>query len=279
MMLQMRDRQLDLSQPRVMGVLNVTPDSFSDGGRYLGADAALAHARALVAQGAAIIDVGGESTRPGAAAVSSAEELRRVLPAIEAIAATLDVAISIDTSKPAVMSAACRAGAHMINDVTALRTRGALQVAGDSGAALCLMHMQGRPRSMQKAPAYADVVAEVHAFLGERALACAEAGIVRERLVVDPGIGFGKTLAHNLALLGALDRFEALGVPVMVGVSRKSMFGKLLGAQVDQRLPASLAAAALAVWQGAAIVRAHDVAETVHALRVAQAIKAARGTI
>jgi dihydropteroate synthase len=276
MILHLRGRTLDLAGPRVMGVLNVTPDSFSDGGRHASFEAALRHARAMVEAGAAIVDVGGESTRPGAAPVGQDEELGRVVPIIEAIARELDVAISVDTTKAAVMTAACAAGAHLINDVAALRADGALQAAATSGAAVCLMHMQGEPRTMQHAPHYDDVVGDVRSFLAQRLHACERAGIARERLAVDPGFGFGKTLAHNLALLAGLDAFTQLGVPVLVGLSRKSMFQTLLDAGVDDRLPASLAAATLAVWQGAAIVRAHDVRETVHPVRVAHAARVAR---
>jgi len=274
--LQLPHRRLALDSPLVMGVLNVTPDSFSDGGRHLSLELALAHARSMEQDGARIIDVGGESTRPGAQPVSEAEELDRIVPVIEAIRRELDVVVSIDTMKPAVMSAACRAGAEIINDVNGLRAEGAIHAALASGAAVGLMHMQGEPRSMQAAPHYEDVVAEVAGFLEQRAGACRAAGIDAARLLLDPGFGFGKSLDHNLALLGALDRITALGYPVLIGVSRKSMFGQLLGAAVDQRLHGSLAAAALAVWQGAIIVRAHDVRATVEALAVAAAIRQAR---
>jgi dihydropteroate synthase len=276
MKLHLRGRTLDLAQPRVMGVLNLTADSFSDGGLYLARDAALQRARAMVEEGASIIDVGGESTRPGAEPVAESLELERVLPVIEDIARELDVAISIDTSKPAVMTAACAAGAHLVNDVFALRAPGALEAAAKSRAGVVLMHMQGEPRTMQEHPQYADVVGEVRAFLASRVAACVEAGITYSRIVVDPGFGFGKTLEHNLALLGALGSLRAVGGALLVGLSRKSMFKTLLDAGVDQRLPASLAAATLAVWQGAAIVRAHDVRATVDAVRVAHAVMAAR---
>lgn len=259
-----------------MGVLNVTPDSFSDGGRFADPAAALARARAMVAEGAAIVDVGGESTRPGAQPVPEQQELDRVLPVIERIARELDCAISADTSKPAVMRAACAAGAELINDVLALRTPGALEAARDTGAAVCLMHMQGEPRTMQQAPVYADVVEEVRAFLRDRAAACVAAGVPRERIVVDPGFGFGKTLNHNLALLAGIDVIADLGLPVLVGVSRKSMFGTLLDRAADQRVAGGLAAAALAVWQGARIVRTHDVRATMDALKVTAAVEAAR---
>ena len=275
-LLRLKSRVLDLSTPIVMGVLNVTPDSFSDGGRHATVAAALARAREMAGEGASIIDVGGESTRPGAPAVAESEELQRVLPVIERIRRELDCAISIDTMKPAVMRAACAAGAELINDVMALRAPGALEAARDSGAAVCLMHMQGEPRTMQRSPVYADVVEEVSAFLRDRAAACLAVGIGRDRIVLDPGFGFGKTLDHNLELLGGIDVLAELGLPVLVGVSRKSMFGTLTGQPVESRLSGSLAAAALAVWQGAHIVRTHDVRATIDALKVTAAVRAAR---
>lgn len=258
-----------------MGILNLTPDSFSDGGRWLKTDAALRHAEAMLVAGAAIIDVGGESTRPGAAAVSEQEELNRVVPIIEQLSARLDAVISVDTMKPAVMHAAITVGATMVNDVNALREPGAIAAVAASKAAVCLMHMQGVPRTMQSAPQYGNVVDEVRSSLAARITACVEAGIALDRITVDPGIGFGKTLAHNLALLANLKAFAPLGVPLLVGVSRKSFFGQLLNLKVDERLLPSAVAAALAVREGAAIVRAHDVAETVLAMRTAQAIRAA----
>lgn len=276
MRLQLRTRELDLSAPVVMGVLNVTPDSFSDGGLHLSPETAMERARQMVSEGAAILDIGGESTRPGAEPVAEQVELDRTIPVIERIRREIDVAISIDTMKPAVMRAACAAGAEMINDVLALRAPGALAAAAESGAAVCLMHMQGEPRSMQQAPAYGDVVAEVLEFLAERCRACDQAGIARERVVVDPGVGFGKTLEHNLLLLSRLDGFAGLDRPLLLGVSRKSLFQKLLGLPVDQRLHGGLAVAALAVWQAAAIVRAHEVRPTVEAIRVAHAIRQRR---
>lgn len=279
MRLQLRDSILDLREPVVMGVLNVTPDSFSDGGRFNVVSAALARAHEMIGEGAGIIDVGGESTRPGAPAVGEQEELDRVLPVIEAIRRESDVPLSIDTMKPAVMRAACVAGAGLINDVNALRAPGALLAAKESGAAVCLMHMQGEPHTMQQQPRYEDVVGEVAAFLERQVNACVAAGIPRERIVLDPGIGFGKTLEHNLSLLGQLSRIGASGLPVLIGVSRKSMFEKLLGRAVGERLPAALATAALAVWQGAAIVRAHDVRATADAIRVASAIRQAGESI
>ncbi len=273
MQLDCAGKLLDLTRPQVMGVLNVTPDSFSDGGRFIAPAAAVAQAQAMCDAGAALIDIGGESTRPGAQPVSEADELARVIPVVEALAPRLPVPISVDTSKPAVMAAAVAAGAGMINDVAALTAPGALQVARDSGVPVCLMHMQGEPRSMQRAPRYGDVVAEVHDYLTQRVSACEAAGIARERLLVDPGFGFGKQLAHNLALLARLDRFHALGLPLLVGLSRKRMFGDLLGLAVDERLVPSVVAAVLAVQRGARIVRAHDVAETVSALKLVTAVR------
>ncbi len=263
-------RRLVLDRPRVMGILNVTPDSFSDGGRYLDLGAAVERAWRMVEEGADIIDVGGESTRPGAAPVPMEEEMIRVVPVIEAIAAKLPVPVSVDTSKPEVMGAAVVAGAGLVNDVRALRAPGALEMVAAFGVPVCLMHMRGEPRTMQRAPAYGDVVAEVRAFLLERVAACEAAGIPRERILIDPGFGFGKTLEHNLALMRRLDAFVETGLPVLVGVSRKSMIGALLGgAPVERRLHGSVAAAVVAACKGAAIVRVHDVAPTVEALRVA----------
>ena len=265
-------RTLDLSQPRVMGILNVTPDSFSDGGRFLAREAALDQARAMAAAGAAIIDVGGESTRPGAEPVSEAEELERVIPVIEALRREIELPISVDTSKPAVMREAVRAGAGLINDVNALRAPGALEAAAAAGVPVCLMHMQGEPRTMQRDPHYQDVVAEVRDFLADRIAACEAAGIPAKRLLVDPGFGFGKTLEHNLTLLRRLHELTSLGRPLLVGLSRKSMLGALTGRPVEARQAASLAAAVLAAERGAAIIRVHDVAETVDALAVTRAV-------
>lgn len=267
---------LDLRQPAVMGVLNVTPDSFSDGGRYAAPDAALRRADAMVAEGAAIIDVGGESTRPGAPPVSVQEELDRVLPVVERLAQELPIPISVDTSKPEVMREAARAGASLINDVWALRQPGALEAAAASGLPVCLMHMLGEPATMQQEPHYVAVVTEVRAFLAERVQACMAAGIPRERILVDPGFGFGKTLEHNLSLLRYLDSFTDMAAGVLAGVSRKSMIGLLLNAPVGERLAGSLAAAVIAAWQGAHVIRAHDVRETVQALRVCAAVRAMR---
>ena len=258
-----------------MGVLNRTPDSFSDGGTYVDFDTALDHARAMLAEGADILDVGGESTRPGAAPVSLAEELSRVLPLVERLTGELGARVSVDTSKPEVMRAAVEAGAVMINDVYALRQPGALQAAAETGVAVCLMHMQGEPRSMQKDPHYRDVVAEVQEFLLERAEACVGAGIPQGRIALDPGFGFGKTLEHNLTLLRELPALVRHGYPVVVGLSRKSMLGTLLGGRpVEQRLHASIAAALLAAQNGACILRVHDVRATVDALKVSSAVRA-----
>lgn len=257
----------------VMGILNVTPDSFSDGGRFVSAPAALRQARRMYAEGAAIIDVGGESTRPGAALVSVTRELDRVLPVIEAIRAELPVLISIDTSKPEVMRAAIAAGADMVNDIRALRAEGAIHVVREASVSACLMHMQGEPKTMQVAPTYGDVVREVRDFLVERVEVCEAQGIARDRLVIDPGFGFGKTLEHNLCLLSELGQLVALGLPVLVGVSRKSMIGALLGKSVGERLYGSLALAVWAGLNGAAILRVHDVGPTVEALKVVAAVR------
>ena len=262
---------IDVSSPRVMGIVNVTADSFFDGGR-LDAQAAIGHALQLAADGAAIVDVGGESTRPGATPVAESVELQRVIPIVDALARE-GVCVSVDTMKPAVMRAALDAGAAMINDVRALQAPGALDVAAAGDAAVCLMHMQGEPRTMQQAPAYRDVVAEVRGFLARRAQACLDAGIAAERIVVDPGLGFGKTLAHNLDLLRHLGEFAALGFPVLVGLSRKSTIGALTGRELDDRLAGSVAAAIVAASRGARLLRVHDVRATVDALAVWQAIE------
>lgn len=266
---------LDLSRPQVMGVLNVTPDSFSDGGDFFSPEKALAHALEMESAGAAIIDIGGESTRPGAVEVPLQEELDRVIPVIERLQPQLGVPMSIDTQKPEVMRAAVAAGAGLINDVNALRMPGALEAAAECGVPVCLMHMQGDPRTMQSAPEYDNVVDEVHGFLTERTAACRDAGIPGERILLDPGFGFGKTVAQNLALLAGLATLTGTGYPVLVGLSRKSMIGKLLGVDVKERLPASLALAVLAVERGASLVRAHDVAETWQALQMCIALQEA----
>ena len=268
-------RFLDLSRPQVMGILNVTPDSFSDGGRYGQRDAALRHAEAMLKAGATLIDVGGESTRPGARAVSPVEELERVAPVVEAIAHELDVIISVDTSTPAVIRETARLGAGLINDVRSLQRDGALDAAADSGLPVCLMHMRGEPTTMQQNPHYPDVVAEVREFLLERLAACSAAGIGAERVILDPGFGFAKTLEHNLSLFKHLHALHALGRPLLVGVSRKRMSGKALGHEVGERLYGSLALAALALSKGAHILRVHDVAQTVDVVRMIAAVEAA----
>lgn len=269
-------RSLDLSRPCVMGVLNVTPDSFSDGGDFFSPEDALHRAERMVEEGADILDIGGESTRPGAVPVSAQDEIDRVVPVIEALRSRISLPISIDTSKPEVMRAAVSAGAGMINDVRALRSPGALDAAVETGVPVCLMHMQGEPGNMQAAPEYGDVVTEVRDFLHRRVGDCISAGMAPGHLLLDPGFGFGKTLAHNLALLAGLEELCGLGQPVLVGLSRKSMIGALTGRPVDERLSGSLAAAVLAVERGARLVRVHDVAATVDALRVAWALCAER---
>ena len=268
-------RILRLDRPQVMGIVNVTPDSFSDGGAHDTTDAAVAHALRLVEEGADVLDIGGESTRPGAAEVEVEEELRRVVPVIERLAAQVAVPISIDTSKPEVMRAAVQAGAGMINDVYGLRREGALDAAAALGVPVVLMHMQGEPRSMQAAPQYDDVVGEVHRFLAERIFAAEMAGIPKQRIVVDPGFGFGKDTAHNLQLLAQFERFAELGVPVLAGLSRKRSIGELTGRDVPaDRVAGSVAAHLIAAQRGAAIVRVHDVAATVDALKVWNAVAA-----
>jgi len=265
-------RSLDLSRPAVMGVLNVTPDSFSDGGTHLRLEQAVARARRIEAEGAAVLDVGGESTRPGAGAVSVAGELERVIPVIEACRRELSIPLSIDTSKPEVMRAAVAAGAGMINDVRALREPGALAAAAECAVPVVLMHMQGEPRTMQDSPRYDDVTREVCRFLEERVSACTAAGIAAARVLLDPGFGFGKALAHNLELFRRLEEVVALGPPVVVGVSRKSMVGHLTGKPVAERAAGSVGAAVLAACKGAALLRVHDVDATVDALAVCGAI-------
>jgi dihydropteroate synthase len=274
--MQFKQRQLDLSHPRVMGILNVTPDSFSDGGRFTHVDAAVRQARLMVEEGASIIDVGGESTRPGAQPVDEQQELERVIPVVERIASELDVIISIDTSKSKVMREAVTAGAHMINDVLALRETNALETTALLKVPVCLMHMQGEPRTMQTHPVYQDVVADVRSFLQERVQACVAAGIGHDQLILDPGFGFGKNLQHNLTLFKHLPDFVQLGYPVLVGVSRKSMLGSILDLPVEQRLYGSLGLAALAVWLGASIIRAHDVGATVQAIKAVQTVQSVR---
>jgi dihydropteroate synthase len=268
-------RPLSLDRPRVVGILNVTPDSFSDGGSHVSVEDAVAHGLRLVEEGADMLDIGGESTRPGADDVSVEEEIRRVVPVIEQLAARTIVPLAIDTSKPEVMRAAVAAGAGMVNDVYALRRDGAMDAVAELGVPVCLMHMQGEPRSMQAEPHYDDVVGEVHRFLTDRLFACELSGIDRRKVMVDPGFGFGKTLEHNLALLRALERFANLGSGVYVGLSRKSMIGAMTGRQLPaERAAGSAAAALIAVQRGARMVRVHDVAATVDALAVWHAVQA-----
>jgi dihydropteroate synthase len=279
------DRIIDLSTPRVMGILNVTPDSFSDGGQFhagsesgvfrIALDKTLAHAEAMLVSGASIIDVGGESTRPGAQAIGEQEEADRVLPVIEAIVRRLDVAVSVDTSTPSVMRAAIGLGAGLVNDVRALGRAGALDALVHQDAAICLMHMRGQPETMQNDADYGDVVEEVMVFLRARIDACLERGIARERLILDPGFGFGKTAAHNYQLLRELNRFQSLGLPILIGVSRKSMLGAATGRAVDLRLAAGIAATMVALLNGATIVRTHDVAQTIDAINIHRAIAGA----
>ncbi len=277
MHLRCADKLLDLSRPVVMGVLNVTPDSFSDGGRFFARDAAFDHAMRMVEEGAGIIDIGGESTRPGAREVSVQEELDRVVPLVERLRSATPAVISVDTSKPEVMRAAISVGAGMVNDVRALAFAGALEAVSASDCAVCLMHMQGDPQTMQKNPTYGDVTAEIKAFLMQRVQACRAAGIADDRLCIDPGFGFGKTLAHNLELLRRLPELAGCGLPLLVGLSRKSMIAGLLGRPVNERLYGSLALAVIAVTNGAHIVRVHDVAATVDAVQVAGAVREVNG--
>lgn len=261
-------------KPLIMGVVNVTPDSFSDGGRFLAPDRAVRHALELAAAGADILDVGGESTRPGAGPVDEAEELKRVLPVIEGIVAATDLPVSIDTAKPAVMRRAVAAGASMINDVNGLRADGAVEAVAELSVPVCIMHMLGEPRTMQKNPTYDSVVDDIRDFLRERVLACEAAGIPASRIVLDPGFGFGKTLEHNLELLARLDELVALGFPILAGMSRKSMLGKLTGKENPaERVAASVAAHLIAAQKGAAVLRVHDAAETVDALKVLLAVR------
>ncbi|HAS6188948.1 TPA: dihydropteroate synthase [Vibrio vulnificus] len=270
MILRSQKKSLDLSFPVVMGILNVTPDSFSDGGQFNALDAALAQAERMIAAGVSIIDIGGESTRPGAPEVSLEEELKRVIPAIQAIRQKHDVWISIDTSKAEVMKQAIEAGADLINDVRALQESGALAVAAKAQVPICLMHMQGQPRSMQHNPSYQDVLKEVSEFLEERVAACEEAGIAKELLILDPGFGFGKTIEHNYHLLAHLEAFHQLGLPILAGMSRKSMVFKLLNKKPAECMVASVTCATIAAMKGAQIIRVHDVEETVEAMRVIQ---------
>lgn len=264
--------QLDLSVPRVMGIVNVTPDSFSDGGKYESTEKAVEHAMQLVAEGADILDIGGESTRPGATPVRLQDELARVIPVIERLLKIAGVPLSIDTYKPKVMRAAIAAGADIVNDVRALQEPGALEVVAGSEVGVCLMHMQGMPQTMQLDPQYEDVVSEVNAFLAQRLAAAEAAGIAQERVVLDPGFGFGKKTEHNLLLLQQLDKTLAIGRPLLAGLSRKTVLGQITGGDIRVRLHASLAASVIAVMKGARIVRVHDVKATVDALKVAAAV-------
>lgn len=265
---------LDLSTPKVMGIINVTPDSFSDGGRFEQLDLAIAQAMRLVEEGAAVLDIGGESTRPNATPVDEAEELRRVIPLIEALVARkISVPLSIDTYKPAVMRAAVAAGASIVNDVRGLQEPGAIEAVAGSNVGVCIMHMQGTPQTMQDDPHYDNVVAEVYAFLAQQRDACLAAGIGADRIMLDPGFGFGKTRAHNIALAKSLAEFLALECPLLVGLSRKSVLGQMTGNDVDARLHASVAAAVVSAMQGAHLLRVHDVKATVEALKVVAALK------
>lgn len=267
---------LDLSYPHIMGILNVTPDSFSDGGRHNTVTEAVKHANAMLNAGATIIDVGGESTRPGAVEVSVDEELDRVIPVVEALAQRFETWISVDTSKPEVIREAARAGAHIINDIRSLREPGALEAAAATGLPVCLMHMQGEPASMQEAPHYEDVFSDVARFFREQIARCDAAGIAKDKLLLDPGFGFGKNLTHNYQLLARLSEFHHFGLPLLVGMSRKSMVGQLLNVGPGDRLSGSLACAVIAAMQGAQIIRVHDVKETVEAVRVVEATLSAK---
>lgn len=264
--------QLDLTYPRVMGIVNVTPDSFSDGGQYAATDLAVAHAQQLIAEGADILDIGGESTRPGAEPVSLQEELRRVIPVIEALSKISTVPLSIDTYKPQVMQAAIHAGVDIVNDIRALQEEHALEIVANSNVGVCLMHMQGVPQTMQINPTYADVLSEVQQFLADRVAICLAHGINKNRIMLDPGFGFGKTKEHNIALIQHLDRLTQLGYPLLVGLSRKSVLGKIAGGDELQRLHAGLAASVISVMKGAKVVRVHDVKATVDALKVVAAV-------
>ena len=276
MKLVVQGSSLDLSHPHVMGILNVTPDSFSDGGTHNTLVEAVKHANLMINAGATIIDIGGESTRPGAADVSVEEELARVIPTVEAIAQRFEVWISVDTSKPEVIRESARVGAHIINDIRSLTEPGALEAAAETGLPVCLMHMQGQPKTMQDAPKYADVFADVERFFVEHIVRCERAGIAKDKLLLDPGFGFGKNLSHNYELLARLGEFHHFGLPLLVGMSRKSMVGQLLNVGPTERLSGSLACAVIAAMQGAQIIRVHDVKETVEALRVVEATLAAK---
>lgn len=276
MKLYARDSVIDLSHPHVMGILNVTPDSFSDGGKHNELIQALTHANEMINAGATIIDVGGESTRPGAADVSVEQELERVIPVVEAIAQRFEVWISVDTSKPEVIRESARVGAHIINDIRSLQEPGALEAAAETGLPVCLMHMQGEPKTMQQAPQYQNVLRDVDEFFVEHIARCEAAGIKKSQLLLDPGFGFGKNLSHNYQLLAHLADYHHFGLPLLVGMSRKSMIGQLLNVGPSQRLTGSLACAVIAAMQGAHILRVHDVKETVEAMRVVEATQSAR---
>ncbi|MBF0265696.1 MAG: dihydropteroate synthase [Gammaproteobacteria bacterium] len=261
---------IDFSKPTIMGILNVTPDSFSDGGRFNSLNSALNQVEKMIAEGADIIDIGGESTRPGADRVSIDEELNRVVPVIEAITKRFDTIISIDTSKPQVMDVAIKSGAHLINDVNALQAEGAVDIASQLNVPVCLMHMQGNPKNMQSNPRYTNIIEEVCYFLKQRTEVCLEAGIKKKNILLDPGFGFGKTYEHNIELLAGLNKISELGYPVLVGLSRKSLLDKMIARKVDQRLAGSISLAIIALQNSAKIFRVHDVAETIDALKVAQ---------
>ncbi|AFR01996.1 dihydropteroate synthase [Pectobacterium brasiliense] len=276
MQLVARDSTLDLSCPHIMGILNVTPDSFSDGGKHNKLDAALLHVQEMVNAGATLIDIGGESTRPGAAEVSTEEELNRVVPVVEAIAKRFDVWISVDTSKPEVMTASAQAGAHLINDIRALQEPGALEAVAATGLPVCLMHMQGMPRTMQHKPHYDDLMQDIGDFLQQQIDRCVSANIPKSKLLLDPGFGFGKNLAHNYALLARLSELHRFELPLLVGMSRKSMIGQILNVPPAQRVHGSIACAVIAAMQGAQIIRVHDVKETADAMRIVEATLSAK---
>ncbi|OCA52539.1 dihydropteroate synthase [Photorhabdus namnaonensis] len=276
MKLRARDNVLNLSRPQIMGILNVTPDSFSDGGAHNTLDMALRHAEKMINEGAAIIDIGGESTRPGADEVSEQEEVERVVPVVEALAQRFNIWISVDTSKALVMSESAKAGAHLINDIRALQEPGALESAAKSGLPVCLMHMKGQPRTMQDAPHYENLLSEVKQFFTEQIERCVMAGIAKDKLVLDPGFGFGKNLTHNYQLLAHLNQFHQFGLPVLAGMSRKSMIGQLLHVPPQERVVGSVACAVIASMQGAQIIRVHDVKETVQAMQIVEATLSAK---
>ncbi|WP_192457678.1 dihydropteroate synthase [Musicola keenii] len=276
MQLKARGAVLDLSRPQVMGILNVTPDSFSDGGKHNTLDAAIRHANDMITAGAAIIDIGGESTRPGAGEVSVDDELERVIPVVDALSRRFDVWISVDTSKPEIITAAADVGAHLINDIRSLQLPGAISAAAATGLPICLMHMQGLPRTMQHSPQYDDVLSDVEVFFEHHIAQCVDAGIERERLLLDPGFGFGKDLQHNYRLLACLEQLHHFGLPLLVGMSRKSMIGQVLNVPPGERVYGSIACAVIAAMKGAQIIRVHDVKATVDALRIVEATLSAK---